>query len=83
MTEYVTDYDGLADLAEEANMTAEERLDLFCLVDGTNSEEPWTVYEKLYEIYWQDMPYGTAKGRTGDPYEWISEKLFSDFVSTK
>jgi hypothetical protein len=35
------------------------------------------LYQKLYG-YWQDeMPYGTQKARSGDPYEWIFQKLDS------
>lgn len=82
MTKYETDYEGLAELAEEVNMSAEERLGLFAFVDGTDdSSFEDIVYDKLYELYWQDMPYGTAKARDGDPYEWISEKLFNDYVT--
>jgi len=29
----------------------------------------------LYEIYMEDMPYGTAKARDGDPDEWIINEL--------
>lgn len=36
-------------------------------------------YEALYERYHQDMPYGTAKARDGDPYEWITEALYQDY----
>lgn len=32
----------------------------------------------LYERYCEDMPYGTAKGRDGDPYEWIYYQLCED-----
>ena len=36
-------------------------------------------YDDLYEYFTQDieggMPYGTAKGRTGDPYDYISNEL--------
>ncbi len=35
-------------------------------------------YEKLFsEIYIDDpdMPYGTKKARTGDPWEWIYNRL--------
>lgn len=32
-------------------------------------------YEALYPIYEEDMPYGTAKARTGDPYEFIYERI--------
>jgi len=33
----------------------------------------------LYEYYSPDMPYGTAKARTGDPDEWITEH-FSKYL---
>jgi hypothetical protein len=83
LTKYVTDYEGLTQLAVEAKMTEEERKGLFAWVDGEylESDLEWKVYDKLYEVYFQDMPYGTAKARDGDPTEWIHEKLFSDFVS--
>lgn len=33
--------------------------------------------EELFEYFLNtgDMPYGTAKARTGDPSEWIGEQL--------
>ena len=33
------------------------------------------VRDALYSYYEQDMPYGTAKGRTGDPDQWIAEHM--------
>ena len=33
------------------------------------------LYQKLFDYYLDQMPYGTAKARTGDPYEWISKQL--------
>ena len=36
------------------------------------------IYEKLFVYFHFDtgeMPYGTAKARDGDPYEWIANKL--------
>jgi hypothetical protein len=32
-------------------------------------------YEKLYDIYEEEMPYGTMKARTGDPFLFIYKKL--------
>lgn len=40
-----------------------------------------THFDELYEYYLNPdrgdnvMPYGTAKARTGDPYEWIAYQL--------
>jgi hypothetical protein len=35
------------------------------------------LYHALYDYYSDqgEMPYGTAKGRDGDPYEWVSLRL--------
>lgn len=34
-------------------------------------------YDFLFEYFLNEgeMPYGVAKARTGDPYQWISNKL--------
>ena len=34
-----------------------------------------SAYEKLFNLYFHEMPYGTAKARTGDPVLWIINKL--------
>lgn len=44
---------------------------------------PQYLYEDLYDIFWREMPYGTAKARTGDPYHWISERLFTELGSVE
>lgn len=38
------------------------------------------LYQALYDFYLDagEMPYGVAKARTGDPYEWVSERLSAD-----
>jgi predicted N-acyltransferase len=39
------------------------------------------LYDDLYEYYAftkAEMPYGTAKARTGDPFEWVTERFESD-----
>jgi len=33
------------------------------------------LFDALYDYYFDDMPYGVKKARTGDPYEWVSERL--------
>jgi len=35
------------------------------------------LYEELFEYYLDsgEIPYGVAKARTGDPYEWVSDQL--------
>lgn len=38
------------------------------------------LYDALFDYYFNagEMPYGTAKARTGDPYEWVSQRLYDD-----
>lgn len=38
------------------------------------------LYEALFDYYMDigEIPYGTAKGRTGDPYEWITQRFDQD-----
>lgn len=36
------------------------------------------LYDALYDYYHDDMPYGVAKARSGDPYEWISDRFEQD-----
>lgn len=32
-------------------------------------------FEYCYEYWMDEMPYGTAKARTGDPGQWLFDKL--------
>jgi hypothetical protein len=43
---------------------------------------PENLYDALYDYYLDrgDMPYGTAKGREGDPYQWVSERFYDDVM---
>jgi len=36
------------------------------------------LFDALYDYYHDDMPYGVAKARSGDPHEWISDRLHRD-----
>ena len=38
------------------------------------------LYDALYDYYHQHgaMPYGVAKARSGDPYEWVGNRLAQD-----
>jgi hypothetical protein len=38
------------------------------------------LYDALFDYYMQHgaMPYGVAKGRTGDPFNWVSDRLADD-----
>ena len=37
-----------------------------------------SLYDALYDYYFDDMPYGVKKARDGDPYEWIGDRFASD-----
>ena len=43
-----------------------------------NDELSDELYNALYDYYFDDMPYGTKKGRTGDPYEWVADRFAAD-----
>jgi hypothetical protein len=38
------------------------------------------LFHALYDYYFDDMPYGIKKARTGDPDEWIADRLYSDLA---
>ena len=45
---------------------------------GGGMEVEGGLYEDLFDYYFftvGEMPYGTAKARTGDPVQWIKHKL--------
>ena len=33
------------------------------------------IYDSLYERFMHEMPYGTAKARTGDPHQWLYDHI--------
>jgi hypothetical protein len=41
----------------------------------TGSSPTQQQFDALYELYFDDMPYGTKKARTGDPEHFIWDKL--------
>ena len=47
-------------------------------IHGDNMTD--TLYESLYEYYVlnNEMPYGVAKARDGDPIEWVEERFYAD-----
>ncbi len=45
------------------------------LTDRDDIMHHHNLYKKLYYHFVNDMPYGTAKGRTGDPAEWLLNRL--------
>lgn len=72
-----------ARLIDEGGSTLQHILDRFpaevkAFEQGGDLED--NLYDALYDYYLDsgEMPYGTAKARTGDPYEWVTERLVSE-----
>ena len=40
------------------------------------------LYDALYEYYLNngEMPYGVAKARDGDPYEWVADRFCEEII---
>jgi len=58
---------------------AKHQIDVDLFVNGSDLSEE--LYDDMYEYYAftiNAMPYGTAKARDGDPYEWVTERFESD-----
>jgi hypothetical protein len=68
----------LSEIYTAALLTSDERS---LMPDYISEKEEFydsPAFEKLYEYFVAvvcEMPYGTAKARTGDPCEWILDKL--------
>lgn len=61
-----------------AGLTAEEIKNMPEYINGDKEFYGTLAFEKLFEHFafeTAEMPYGTAKARTGDPDEWILEKV--------
>lgn len=41
------------------------------------------LYEKLFMHYCDsgEMPYGTMKARDGDPFNWITDRLYQELIT--
>lgn len=38
------------------------------------------LYEALFDIYVESMPYSIASGKSEDPFEWIRSHLLADLL---
>lgn len=59
----------------------EELEDLKAVAHGLKdiSELGNPLKHRLFNHYEHEMPYGVAKARTGDPFDWISDRLSHEF----
>ena len=71
----------LEEIYTQANLTNVERDNMPYYRDGSLLFYGSTAFEKLYEYFICEMPYGIAKARTGCPDEWILEKIDEGFNS--
>jgi hypothetical protein len=55
----------------ESQLSEEEREQLDEVARGVPIYKFHSLYKKAYNHFVKDMPYGTAKGTTGDPGEWL------------
>lgn len=72
-----------ARIIDESGETLEHILDRFkheVKQFEQDGELDTDLYDALFDYYFNagEMPYGTAKARTGDPYEWVSQRLYDD-----
>ena len=60
----------------EVSAILDGNLDLWDFIPGTKN----TYLDVLTEYYADEMPYGVAKARDGDPDQWIFERLDCQFA---
>jgi hypothetical protein len=59
-----------------STLSPEEVVSLRRALDGEqNFSDDEGLWHKLYNYFVSEMPYGTAKARTGDPEEWMVNRL--------
>ena len=68
----------LVEVYRDARLTQEEIEMMSEYIEGSKEFYGTSAYDKLYEYFafnTNEMPYGVAKARTGDPDSWIIDKL--------
>ena len=64
----------------EKELTSKELREVKSILDDESElEDHMDLHEKLFDYFSDEMPYGTQKARTGDPFNWIFDKLDSLF----
>lgn len=63
-----------------SDITKEDEVKIIRILEGEMEiYDDRELSDKLYDMYRDEMPYGTQKARDGDPYEWMYERLVEDF----
>jgi hypothetical protein len=70
-------------MSQIEQLIARHRVDIDKVQTGVLDELPDPVFEAFYEFYLnnREMPYGVAKARTGDPYQWVNARVLEDVKS--
>lgn len=60
-----------------------DRLNIELIASGVNDDLTDHQYTVLFEYYSDlgEMPYGVQKARSGDPFEWITNRLAEEYNS--
>ena len=63
-----------------SGLTQEEHRDIRAFVEDTMEwyDMSVTAQDKLFNVWMHEMPYGVAKARTGDPDQWIADRMQGD-----
>ena len=67
-------------MSDFAALVTKHRVAIDQVQQGKIDELPEDAYQDFYEHYLTagEMPYGTAKARTGDPYQWVNDRVLVD-----
>ncbi|TFH08897.1 MAG: hypothetical protein E4H14_05520 [Candidatus Thorarchaeota archaeon] len=67
----------LNEIFEDDRLTAEDLEQIIAFRSGRIEELPEPLFNKLFSIFMNsgEMPYGTAKARTGDPHQWVENQI--------
>ena len=65
------------ELYSEAGLTGDDRSRMSSYIEGDDEFYGSEAFGKLYDYFCngEEMPYGVAKARDGDPVEWILDYL--------
>jgi len=64
-------------------LTPDEKQEVLQWLSGYADDISNELFQKLFDYYTNngEMPYGTAKARTGDPFEWLFNHLADEYRS--
>ena len=82
----MTKVEMIAKLLNKFNLTEAQATVLVEALEegGSIDDVDGSIFESVFNFYCanNEMPYGTAKARDGDPYEWIDNALREELELT-